>query len=186
MSGGGSGKGGTQTSQVKIDPRLAEGAAASIAGALQSAGLDYAPNRGTTIAGFTPQQMAAFEGANSAASAFGLPTGGVNMPEATVDPSTGIAGYSTGAAYDAMRDASITPEQQAERASILAHYSQSGKNIAGRDRSGRRRSGGSSGPGGADSGSGGTFGMALSNTLGLNRAGQERKDYFPGMTGGGK
>lgn len=128
MAGGG-GKGGTTETTTRLDPRLEEGAASAVAGALQSAGLDYAPNRGMTIAAFTPQQQAAFQGANEAAAAFGLPTGGVNMP--TPETSSGIEGYSTGGLYDEMLKKSITPEQQAERGTILDFYSQRGQKIKG-------------------------------------------------------
>lgn len=132
MSGGG-GKGGTQTTEVRIDPRLEAASAAAAAGALQSAGLDYVPNRGVTISSFTPQQLAAFEGANTAANAYGLPTGGVSVADSMPTPeanSMGILGYSTGGAYDEALAASMTQEQMQERQDILDYYSQSGQDVA--------------------------------------------------------
>lgn len=128
MAGGG-GKGGKTETTTRLDPRLEEGAASAVAGALQSAGLDYSPNRGATIAAFTPQQQAAFQGANEAAAAFGLPTGGVNMPAA--ESMGGIEGYSTGGLYDEMLKKSMTPQQQQERGNILDFYSQQGQKIKG-------------------------------------------------------
>jgi len=138
MSSGGGGKGGTTntTQSVEIDPRLAEGSANAIAGALSSAGLDYSPNRGESIAAFSPQQMAAFKGANDAAGAYGLPTGGgTNLVQPTTN-AMGIQGYSTGSIFDQMRDLSVSPEQQAERQSILDYYSRSGNLLAGQTEAG--------------------------------------------------
>lgn len=129
MSSGG--KGGKNTTTVELDPRLEEGAVNAMAGALASAGLDYSPNRGTTIAAFSPQQMAAFQGANQAAGAFGLPTGGEpanSMPTPEMGAS-GVLGYSTGGQYDANIAASVSPEQQAERQGILDYFGQSGMNL---------------------------------------------------------
>ena len=128
MSGSG-GKGGTTVNEQQIDPRLAAGSAAAVSGALQAAGLDYAPNRGETIAAFTPQQEAAFRGANEAAAAFGLPTGGVSLPPPNIDPVTGMATYSTGSLYDANVASSMTPEQQAERSGILQQFRERGVDI---------------------------------------------------------
>lgn len=129
MSGGG-GKGGKQETQVRLDPRLEEGAAKAVAGALMAAGLDYTPNRGATIAAFTPQQLAAFQGADQAASAFGLPTGGGSPMPTPETNSMGIQGYSTGGIYDENLAKSVSPEQQAERQGILDYYSKSGQQIS--------------------------------------------------------
>ena len=132
MSGGGD-KGGTTTQTMKLDPRLEEGAASAVGGALASAGLDYVPNRGVTIAGFTPMQEAAFEGANNAAKAFGLSTS-ENYPNsvpATEVSAGGINGYSTSALYDEALLRSYTPEQLAERQAILDHYKNSSARING-------------------------------------------------------
>jgi len=130
MSGGG--KGGEQTTTQRLDPRLEQGAASAVAGALQSAGLDYSPNRGVAIAGFTPQQKAAFEGADQAASAFGVPTSGGNLgiPETQTEQASGIEGYATGGIYDNMKDASISQEQQVERQGILDYYTAEGQKIS--------------------------------------------------------
>ena len=131
MSGGG-GKGGTTTQTMELDPRLEEGAAAAVSGALASAGLDFAPNKGVTIAGFTPAQEAAFAGANSATNAFGLTTGGESMFQAPpLETINGVNGYSTGAFYDDAITKSFTPEQLAARQRILDHYAASGAGIAG-------------------------------------------------------
>ena len=69
--------------------------------ARQVAELPYAPNFGTSVAAFTPQQQAGFDTANVASRAFGLPTGSSAMP--TPQNVGGFNGYSTEGIYkDAM------------------------------------------------------------------------------------
>ena len=99
MSGGG--KTSQQSSTVELPEEIRRAAIENQALAKRVAGLPYAPNFGATVAAFTPQQNAAFSGANSAASAFGLPTGGApTMPQ----PGNfgGYAGYSTEGLYNDM------------------------------------------------------------------------------------
>jgi hypothetical protein len=129
MSGEG-GKGGTQNNEVKLDPRIEQGAASAISGALRSAGLDMAPNRGVTAAAFTPQQQAAFQGADEAAAVFGLPTGGGPVMPAMETAANGIQGYSTGGLFDSNVDKSMTSEQQDERKGILDYFKDEGNKIA--------------------------------------------------------
>jgi hypothetical protein len=122
MSGG---KGGSQTTKTKIDPKLEQGAIGTLAGALKAASLDYSPNRGITIAGLSPQEQAANQGANMAAGAFGLPMAqmGGYLPEVE-QGAGGVSGYSTGALYDQNVGKSVTKKQQQERANILKGYGQ--------------------------------------------------------------
>lgn len=97
------GKGKSSSQEMKINPELAAAAKENYGMAQQIAKLGYQPNRGVTIAGFTPQQQAAMSGNVNAASAFGLPTAApmAGMPP-TETSATGIQGYSTGAEYDDM------------------------------------------------------------------------------------
>ncbi len=101
MSGGG-GKGGQTTSETKIDPRLEEEALKNLKQARAVSELPYAPNMGLSVAAFTPQQEAAFQTANKASSAFGLPTGSTSsLP--TPRNVGGFSGYSSENLYnDAM------------------------------------------------------------------------------------
>lgn len=101
----------TSTQEQDINPDLKEAALANLEQAKRVAALPYAPNRGITIAGLSPDQEAAFQNTNDAAAAFGLATGGSILPEQEVDPITGVSGYSTGDLYDANLEASLTPEQ---------------------------------------------------------------------------
>lgn len=127
---GGGGKGGSTTQTQEIPQELKDGSIAALSGALRSAGMDYTPVRGPTIAAFTPQQQAAFAGANQAANAFGLPTasptGGLPQPETAAN---GMQGYSTGALFDSNLSKSMTAQQRAERSGILNSYTEAGKRI---------------------------------------------------------
>jgi len=125
MAGGG--KGGSEEQIVRLDPRLEEGAANAIALAMQSAALPYRPNRGVTVAGMSPQQQAAFQGADQAAQAFGLPgSQGSYLPQTQTTPE-GYRGYSTGGTYDQSIAASLSPQDLAQRNAILAKYGESGR-----------------------------------------------------------
>lgn len=98
MSGGG-GKGGESTQKVEIDPRLEKEALKNMKQARAVSQLPYAPNFGAQVAAFTPQQQAAFDTANMAAGAFGLPTAKTNpLPEA--QNVGGFQGYSTKGLYE--------------------------------------------------------------------------------------
>lgn len=89
-----------ETSQ-QIDPALAREShnLAQLFKQLASSG--YEPNRGVTIAGFTPAQEAAHKMTNDAAASFGFaPAEGTGMPE-TETSASGVEGYSTDEEYDA-------------------------------------------------------------------------------------
>lgn len=100
MSGG---KGGKQTTEVKIPKWLESAARSNIARGSHVAQIGYTPYYGPDVAAFSPMQNAAFQNTAGAASAFGMsaPTGGgvSGMPQ----PQTfagGIQGYSSGSLYD--------------------------------------------------------------------------------------
>ena len=99
MSGGGKGKGGSQETEVKLPKEISKAAAENQAMVKEIAKLPYAPNFGLTTAAFTPMQEAAFQGTNSAASAFGMPTSqGTGLPKA--ENVGGFSGYSTEGLYN--------------------------------------------------------------------------------------
>lgn len=140
--GGGGGKGGSQETTVELDPRLEEGAAAAISGALRSAALPYRPPNAVTTAAFTPQQMAAFQGSSAAAAAFGLPSAGVaEMPQMR-ENEMGIRGFNTFGQYQNTVNSSIPPEERREREKILEYYGDKGRQI---DRMRGHRGGGGGG-----------------------------------------
>ena len=100
MSGGG-GKGGSTTQEVKIPAWLEQAAQANIRRAEDVAALGNVPYYGPDVAAMTPMQMAAGQGINTAAGAFGLGTNDLSMGMPA--PQTfagGVQGYSSGGLYD--------------------------------------------------------------------------------------
>ena len=100
MSGGG-GKGGSTTTEVKIPEWLQSAAQANIRRAEDVAALGNVPYYGPDVAAMTPMQMAAGQGINTAAGAFGLGTNDLSMGMPA--PQTfagGVQGYSSGGLYD--------------------------------------------------------------------------------------
>ena len=129
---GGSGKGGQTTTEtrVRLDPRIEQGGAEALGAAFRSASLPFVPNRGVTLAGFSPQQLAAFQGANEAASAFGLPSvsNAFDYLPTPQQNSEGIYGYSPSASYDFNLNASMSPNDVAMRNALLDSYARAGNN----------------------------------------------------------
>lgn len=104
MSGGG-GKGGSQTTEVQIPAWLQAAAQRNIARAEDLAQFGYTPYYGPDVAALTPQQIAAQQGINAAAQAFGMPTADVmaGMPQAT--DYNGMMAYSSQPLYQQSLDA---------------------------------------------------------------------------------
>jgi hypothetical protein len=101
MSGGG--KGGEQTTEIKLPKDIEDAAKANLELAKKVGSLPYAPYFGPSVAAFTPAQEAAFQGADAAASAFGLPgaaAGAMPAPQSV----GGMSGYSTKPFYDQAMD----------------------------------------------------------------------------------
>ena len=120
MSGGG--KGGKQTTEVKIPAWLESAAQANIARANQIAGMDYTPYYGPDVAAMTPQQIAAIQGTNQAASAFGTPTADPMAGMPTAGNYGGMSAYSSGGLYDQalVELAARNPEQFAFLSNLSA------------------------------------------------------------------
>ena len=100
MSGGG-GKGGSTTTEVKIPEWLQSAAQGNIRRAEDVAALGNIPYYGPDVAAMTPMQIAAGQGINTAAGAFGLGTNDLSM--GMPEPQTfagGVQGYSSGGLYD--------------------------------------------------------------------------------------
>ena len=100
MSGGG-GKGGSTTTEVKIPDWLQSAAQGNIRRAEDVAALGNIPYYGPDVAAMTPMQIAAGQGINTAAGAFGLGTNDLSMGMPA--PQTfagGVQGYSSGGLYD--------------------------------------------------------------------------------------
>ncbi|MDF3607553.1 hypothetical protein PE067_16215 [Paracoccus sp. DMF-8] len=87
-----------QSSSVKIPQYIQDASQDAIRRAQEQASIGYMPYYGIDVAGFTPQQEAAFQGVNDMASAFGMQGAQVQMPQAMTQ--NGITGYSSGSLYD--------------------------------------------------------------------------------------
>lgn len=100
MSGGG--KGGKQTTEVKIPEWLEAGARKNMARADELAQIGYVPYYGPDVAAFTPMQQAAFQSTGDATSAFGMATPSnpmAGMPQAMTF-ADGTTGYSSAPMYE--------------------------------------------------------------------------------------
>jgi len=120
----GGGKGGSQTTTVKLPEELEQGSVGTLGAALQSASLPYAANRGVTIADFAPQQYAAMRNAESGAGAFGFAQSDPSaqyLPPALLGAG-GARGFSTGALYDQNVNVSMTEDDLARREALLQNY----------------------------------------------------------------
>jgi hypothetical protein len=125
----GGGKGSTSTSTIDLPQELEQGAVGTLGAALQSAALPYSPNRGVTIAGFSPQQEAGFQNADAAASAFGLAAGGQDYMPQQETGAGGVRGYSTGALYDENVNRSMGAADRLSREQLLRNYGMIGNTI---------------------------------------------------------
>lgn len=107
MSGGG-GKGGSQTSQVKIPKWVEQASQQNLDRANEIAQIGYTPYYGPDVAAFNPMQEAAFGNTGQAAGAFGLSGGGLTgmegMPQAQ-DFGGGLLGYSSAPIFEQSLDA---------------------------------------------------------------------------------
>ena len=99
MSGGG-GKGGSQSTQVKLPRWLNQAAQRTVARGEEAAQIGYTPWTGPDVAAFTPMQNAALQGTDAMASAFGMPTSGgaTGMPAPTTFAG-GVQGYGSSGLY---------------------------------------------------------------------------------------
>jgi hypothetical protein len=99
MSGGG--KGGRQTTEVKIPAWLEQAAQENLARAGEVSRIGYTPYMGPDVAALSPMQVSAMQGTGQAASAFGLPGGdpmaGMPAPQTFAG---GVQGYSSYPLYE--------------------------------------------------------------------------------------
>ncbi len=98
----------TREQKSEIDPRLTDASVRNLNRAEAAQMIPFQPNRGMTIAGFTPQQQAAFGMADDAATAFGFDSAGPYIPPAG-ETVGGIYGHSSAGHYDDMMRRSVSP-----------------------------------------------------------------------------
>lgn len=153
MSGGG--KGGKQTTQVKIPAWLENAARQNMARADEIAKIGYVPYFGPDVAAFSPMQQAAFQNTGDAAAAFGMaapadPMAGMPAPQVFAG---GVQGYSSQPVYQQSVDAlaAARPGQYAKISGMfvdpitgrdaVAPFGSGGSQASGRGRGGSSRSG---------------------------------------------
>ena len=102
MSGG---KGGSQTTEVKVPQYIEDAARANLARADEISKIGYTPYYGPEVAAFTPMQQSSFQNTSDMASAFGLATpssqqdiyGGMPAPTTYAN---GVRGYSSAPMFE--------------------------------------------------------------------------------------
>jgi hypothetical protein len=102
MSGG---KGGSQTTEVKVPQYIEDAAKANLARADEISRIGYTPYYGPDVAAFSPMQQASFQNTADAASAFGMsaPTTQQDIMGGIPAPTTyegGVSGYSSAPMYE--------------------------------------------------------------------------------------
>lgn len=91
---------GSSTSKTTVPEWQNRAAQDALAAANRTANIGYTPYYGPDVAALTPMQMAAMQGTNQAAQAFGMPTADpmAGLPQAT--NYGGVQAYSSGGLYD--------------------------------------------------------------------------------------
>lgn len=103
------GMGGSQTTSVQLPDFLNQATQALTQRAQQTMNIGYQPYYGPSVAAFNPMQQAAFQGANDAASAFGLPSvqgnagGGLDGMMGQPKNFGGVLGYSSAPGFNRAR-----------------------------------------------------------------------------------
>jgi len=179
MGGSSGGKGDKSSSTMRLPKEIEALAKRNLTAAERAGQIGYVPYQGPTVGALNEMQIGAMEQNENAMRAFGMQPQGVRASIPT--PNTyagGVQGYDPMALYLQ----SLSKMDPAQRAAIESFTNPQGVTAA--NQAGRA---GAPAPGG-----GTTFGMALSNTLGLNKKGggeYKPRDYFPGLntrTPGGK
>lgn len=116
-------KGGSQSTTVSIPKWLQDAARTNMARADTLAQIGYTPYYGPDVAAFSPMQLAAMQGTNSAASAFGMaapsdPMSGMPQPQTYAG---GVQGYSSQPLY-AESLAALQAAAPGQYAALLAPF----------------------------------------------------------------
>jgi hypothetical protein len=106
-----------QTTSTQIDPALKAAAQKNLGLAGDVAALPYMPNFGPQVAAMSPAQMAAYQGTQQMANAFGMPSTGyspqqMGLPNQVAGQNGGTPGYGTQGLYNQMM-AGLSPAMQA-------------------------------------------------------------------------
>lgn len=120
MSGG---KGGSQSTSVKIPKWLEDAAKSNLARADEVAKIGYTPYYGPDVAALTPMQQAAMQGTNDAAAAFGMaaPAIGVTGYPPPQTFAGGVQGYSAAPMFQQSVD-QLAAQRPAQYAALNAPF----------------------------------------------------------------
>jgi len=110
MSGGG--KGGTSTSSVRVPAWLEEAMRQNVSQAQDAAKIGFVPYSGPDVAALSPGQMAAMQGTNQAAQAFGVPQSDFMSGLPAAQDFGGVRGYSAAPVFQ-QAQGQIDPGQAA-------------------------------------------------------------------------
>ena len=114
--------GGKSTSSVTVPQWLEDAAKGALSRSEQVSGIGYAPYYGPDVAAMTPMQVAAMQGTNQMASAFGSPTADPMAGMPTAGNYGGMSAYSSGSMYDAAL-AELQRRQPETYAKLIAPFS---------------------------------------------------------------
>lgn len=89
------------TTASTVPAYLSEAGKSALNRATSISNIGYTPYYGPDVAAMTPAELAAMQGTNTAASAFGLPTVDIGAGMPTAGLYDGMPAYSSGAGYDA-------------------------------------------------------------------------------------
>jgi hypothetical protein len=192
------------TSASTVPAYLSEAGKSALNRATGVSQIGYTPYYGPDVAAMTPAQIAAMQGTNTAASAFGLPTVDVTAGMPTATDYNGMSAYSSGTGYDAAI-AELKARFPAQFAAIMSQFidpvtgkiagssnSSSSQSAGGAGNTGIGGSGGGGGGGGGNnggSGNGTIFGYTgLADMLNGGGPGKSGDTYsgspFQAVTGG--
>ena len=123
MSGG---KGGSQTTEVKVPAYIEDAAKANLARADEISRIGYTPYYGPDVAAFSPMQQASFQNTADTASAFGLSApasqqdimGGIPAPTTYAG---GVSGYSSAPMYEQSL-AELQAQRPAQYQAIMGQF----------------------------------------------------------------
>jgi hypothetical protein len=174
---GGGGKQ-TTTSAVEIPAWLEAAAQRNLAKADSLAQIGYTPYYGPDVAAMTPMQLAAMQGTNTAASAFGMPTADPTAGMPAAQNYDGMQAYSSGSLYDQAL-AELQSRQPGQYAALRAPFIDP---VTGAQPLAPYGSGGGYAGGGSSSG-----GSAAPGPMPMREGGggEGRGNYGPSSSGGG-
>lgn len=146
---------GSSKSETKVPEWQNRAAQDALAAANRVANIRYTPYYGPDVAAMTPMQMAAFQGTNQAASAFGMPASDLSTGMPKAQNFNGMMAYSSGSMYDQAL-AELRRRNPEQYAALMAQFTPE-----------RGQGGGGGNGGGGGGGGGGSSNRNRGNGVGV-------------------